>query len=93
MVAPKAKQPSQDAQQGASPRPQVSQHPTESGGLSVGSALLAAGAEITEAHAMGSNRDQRMVTRYGVKAAPWLESRGWERRGRSWYGPVGGRGL
>ena len=90
VVAPKAKQGSQNAREGASPRPQVSQHPPESGGLSVGAALLAAKAEITEAHAMGSNRDQRMMTRYGVKAAPWLESQGWWVEGRKWYGPVGG---
>ena len=84
------KHPAQNAREGASPRPQVSQHPPESGGLSVGAALLAAKAEITEAHAMGSNRDQRMMTRYGVKAAPWLESQGWRVEGRKWYGPVGG---
>ena len=86
---PAPKQPSQDAREGASPRPQVSQHPPESEGLTVGDALVAAGAEVTEAHAMGSNRDQRMVTRYGVKARDWLESQGWERRGRSWYPPAG----
>ena len=67
VVAPKAKHPPQ--------------HPTESGGLTVGAALIAAGAEITEAHALGPNRDERMRSRYGVKARDWLESQGWERRG------------
>ena len=75
VVAPKAKHPPQ--------------HPTESGGLTVGAALIAAGAEITEAHALGPNRDERMRSRYGVKARDWLESQGWERRGRSWYPPPG----
>jgi hypothetical protein len=90
VVAPAPKHPRQNRQQGASTRPQVSQHPSESGGYSVGAALIAAGAEIPEAHAMGSNRDQRMVTRYGLKAAAWLQLQGWSRRGRSWYPPAGG---
>ena len=89
-LPPAPKHPAQNRQQGASPRPQVSQHPTESEGLTVGAALIAAGAEISEAHAMGSNRDRSMAARYGVKAAPWLEGQGWSRRGRSWYPPVGG---
>jgi hypothetical protein len=67
---------------------QVSEHPPESEGVSIGAALIAAGAEIAEAHALGSNRDQRMVTRYGVKAAPWLERLGWVKRGRRWYAAV-----
>ena len=87
---PAPKHPAQDAREGASPRPQVSGHPTESKGLTVGGALIAAGAEVSEGHAMGSNRDQRMVTRYGVKAAPWLEGQGWRVEGRKWYPPVGG---
>jgi hypothetical protein len=66
---------------------QVVEHPPESEGLSIGAALIAAGAEIAESHAMGGNRDQRMVTRYGVKAAPWLESLGWRKEGRKWYPP------
>ena len=84
------KHPSQDAREGASPPIQVSQHPTESGGLTVGAALLAAGAELNEAHAMGSNRDQRMATRYGLKARDWLLEQGWRVEGRKWYPPVGG---
>ena len=84
------KHPSQDAREGASPPIQVSQHPTESGGLTVGAALLAAGAELNEAHAMGSNRDQRMATRYGLKARDWLQEQGWRGEGRKWYPPVGG---
>ena len=87
---PAPKHPRQNRQQGALEAAQVSQHPPELGGYSVGAALVAAGAEIAESHAMGSNRDQRMVTRYGAKAAPWLQSQGWERRGRSWYPPTGG---
>ena len=87
---PAPKQPSQDGRGGASPPIQVPGHPTESKGLTVGDALVAAGAEISEAHAMGSNRDQRMLSRYGVKAAAWLQEQGWRRRGRSWYPPVGG---
>jgi hypothetical protein len=87
---PAPKHPRQDAQQGASTRPQVSQHPPESGGLTVGAALIAAGAELPEAYAMGANRDERMRSRYGMKAREWLEEQGWERRGRSWYPPAGG---
>ncbi len=87
---PAPKHPDQNRQQGASKAAQVSGHPPESGGLTVGAALVAAGAEVSEAHAMGSNRDQRMATRYGVKAREWLESQGWERRGWKWYPPVGG---
>jgi hypothetical protein len=83
------KHPAQNRQQGASAPIQVSQHPPESGGLSVGAALIAAGAELPEAHAMGANRDERMRSRYGMKAAAWLQSQGWERRGRSWYPPAG----
>ena len=90
VVAPVPSQPSQDGREGASKAALVSGQPPESKGLPVGAALVAAGAEITEAHAMGSNRDQRMMTRYGVKAAPWLESQGWRVEGRKWYGPVGG---
>jgi hypothetical protein len=86
-VAAPPKQPSQNRQQGASKPPQVSQQPPEADGLSVGAALIAAGAEIAEAHAMGSNRDQRMVTRYGIKAAPWLEALGWVKDGRKWFPP------
>ena len=81
---PAPKQPAQNRRGGASSRP------PESGGLSVGAALIAAKAEVTEGHAMGSNRDQRMLSRYGVKAAPWLQEQGWERRGWKWYPPVGG---
>jgi hypothetical protein len=66
---------------------QVSKHPPEMEGLSIGAALIAAGAEISEAHAMGSNRDQRMLTRYGVKAGEWLEQLGWVKRGRKWFIP------
>ena len=89
-LPPAPKHPAQNRQQGVSKAAQVSQHPPESGGLSVGAALLAAGAEIAEAHAMGSNRDQRMLSRYGLKARDWLESQGWSRRGRSWHPPVEG---
>lgn len=85
---PPPKQPRQNRQQGASSRAQVSGHPTESPGLSIGAALIAAGAEIAEAHAMNSNRDQRMVTRYGVKGREWLEGQGWRVEGRKWYPPV-----
>ena len=87
---PAPKHPSQNRQQGGSTPIQVSQHPTESGGLTVGAALLAAGAELNEAHAMGSNRDQRMATRYGLKARDWLQEQGWRVEGRKWYPPVGG---
>jgi hypothetical protein len=87
---PAPKQPSQDGRQGGLEAAQVSQHPTESGGLTVGAALLAAGAELPEGHAMGANRDERMRSRYGMKAREWLEEQGWERRGRSWYPPTGG---
>lgn len=80
------KQPSQNRQQAASKPPQVAQH-TPGEGLSIGEALLAAGAEISEAHALGSNRDQRMVTRYQMKAAPWLESQGWQMVKRKWHPP------
>jgi hypothetical protein len=66
---------------------QVSKHPPESEGLSVGAALIAAGAEIAESHALGSNRDQRMLTRYGVRGSTWLESLGWFKQGRKWYPP------
>ena len=45
------------------PAPVSAQHPPESGGLSVGAALIAAGAEVSEAHAMGPNRDERMRSR------------------------------
>ena len=86
---PAPKHPAQDGRGGASPRPQVSQHPPESGGLTVGAALIAAKAEITEGHAMGPNRDRSMVTRYGARARDWLQSQGWELRGRSWYPPPG----
>ena len=86
---PAPKHPAQNRQQGASKAAQVSGHPTEPEGLTVGDALVAAGAEISEAHAMGSNRDQRMLSRYGLKAAQWLEEQGWSRRGRSWYPPPG----
>ena len=79
--------PRQDAQQAAPRSVQVSGHPPESPGVSIGAALIAAGAEIAEAHAMGSNRDQRMMTRYGVKGAEWLESQGWRKEGRKWYAP------
>jgi hypothetical protein len=64
---------------------QVVEHPPELEGLSIGAALIAAGAEIAEAHALGSNRDQRMLTRYGVKAGEWLERLGWVKRGRKWF--------
>ena len=90
VVAPAPKHPSQNRQQGGSTPIQVSGHPPESGGLSVGSALLAAGAEVSEAHAMGANRDERMRSRYGLKAREWLQEVGWSRRGRSWYPPAGG---
>ena len=89
VVAPVPKHPRQDAREGGSKAAQVSGHPPELGGLTVGAALVAAKAEIAESHAMGSNRDQRMVTRYGLKAAQWLEAQGWERRGWKWYPPVG----
>jgi hypothetical protein len=89
VVAPTPKHPRQDAQQGGSTPIQVSQHPSKSGGLTVGAALLAAGAQLPEAHAMGANRDQRMRSRYGVKAREWLEEQGWSRRGRGWYPPAG----
>jgi len=92
VVAPTPKHPRQDAQQGGLEAAQVPQHPPESGGLTVGAALIAAGADVLEAHAMGSNRDPRMVTRYGLKAREWLESQGWSRRGRSWYPPAGSGG-
>ena len=90
VVAPKAKQPAQNRREGASSRPQVSGHPPESKGLTVGAALVAAGAEVTEAHAMGSNRDRSMVTRYGARARDWLQSQGWRVEGRKWYPPTGG---
>jgi hypothetical protein len=86
-VATAPKRPAQNRQQGASKPPRVCQQPPEAGGLTIGAALIAAGVEITEAHAMGSNRDQRMVTRYGIKAAPWLEALGWVKDGRKWFPP------
>jgi hypothetical protein len=86
---PTPKHPRQDAREGASKAAQASQHPPESGGLSVGAALIAAGAEVLEAHAMGSNRDERMRARYGVKAAAWLQLQGWRVEGRKWYPPAG----
>jgi hypothetical protein len=89
VVAPKAKQPRQDAREGASKAAQASQHPPESGGLSVGAALVAAGAELPEAYAMGSNRDERMRARYGMKAREWLQEQGWRVEGRKWYPPAG----
>jgi len=55
----------------------------------VGAALIAAGAEVSEAHAMGANRDERMRSRYGLKAREWLEEQGWRVEGRKWYPPVG----
>ena len=66
---------------------QVSEHPPELEGLTVGAALLAAGAEISEAHALGTNRDSRMLTRYGVRGATWLEAQGWRKEGRKWFAP------
>ena len=87
---PAPKHPRQDAREGGSKAALVSGQPPESGGLTVGAALIAAGAEVSEAHAMGPNRDERMRSRYGVKARDWLESQGWERRGWKWYPPVGG---
>ncbi len=88
LVAASSKQPSQNRQQGASKPPQASRHPPEAGGLAIGAALVSAGAEITEAHAMGGNRDQRMLSRYGAKSAPWLEALGWVKDGRKWFPPT-----
>jgi len=92
VVAPAAssaapKQPSQNRPQGGSARSQVSAHPPDSSGLAVGAALLAAGAGITEAQAMGPNRDRLMVTAHGMKARPWLLALGWRVEGRSWFPP------
>ncbi|MBD2106720.1 ribbon-helix-helix domain-containing protein [Nodosilinea sp. FACHB-13] len=81
------KQPRQNAQQGASVQSQVSEHPEKSKGLTTGAALVLAKADLTEAQAMGANYDALMVRRYGVKAAPWLESLGWVRSGRKWWPP------
>lgn len=72
-TAPAAKQPRQNRQQGD--------------GLSIGAALIAAGADISERQAMGGNRDKRMVPRYGVKSREWLLAQGWAKDGLMWYPP------
>lgn len=64
---------------------------------STGEALVAAGAPITEAQAMGSNANatMRRATRGthppgGIAAAAWLEEKGWTPSGRDWIPPSGG---
>ncbi len=61
---------------------------------SIGEALVAAGAPLTEAQAMNGNRSKTVqrATREthppnGITAAAWLEERGWTPLGREWIPP------
>lgn len=61
---------------------------------SVGEALVAAGAPLTEAQAMNGNRSKTIqrATREthppkGITAAAWLEEKGWTPLGRDWIPP------
>jgi hypothetical protein len=54
---------------------------------SIGEALVAAGAPIPQAQAIGTNYNARMQTATGLKAAAWLEERGWAPYGRKWCPP------
>lgn len=54
---------------------------------SIGEALVAAGAPITEAQAMGTNYNARIKAATGKAAAAWLEERGWTPYGRKWCPP------
>ena len=56
-------------------------------GYTMGEALIQAGARITESQAMGSNRNRAMATAHGVSAKEFLESQGWQLRGRRWWPP------
>jgi hypothetical protein len=55
---------------------------------SIGEALVAAGAPIPEAQALGSNYGERMRRKTGQKADEWLDERGWSRLGRKWIPPT-----
>ena len=56
-------------------------------GYNMGEALIQAGAKITASQAMGSNRNRAMMAAHGMSAKEFLESQGWQLRGRRWFPP------